>query len=844
MEKIRKISLLSFLVVVVMLASSFTIMGVASGAEEPTANVRAIGDGEKILYIYGDKAQTDEWEEFLTDMGYAVDFLPYDHLKNAEFTNYNLIILGKSHRLQSEEVRGIYRSHKPIIGLGYAGAYAYIAITGKTTFYGDRNTTNLHVKNTLLVYSEPNSLISSAPNNLTLYSSGADRIYLALTSNIPYNESFYIGAWEVNENYTPIAQINNFLFYGYNQSISQATSTGSQFMENLIRYMIQPKDTHYFSVGIPRVRNRIILDGSMGFFEWWGARFISFDDDSENYTAMFEDESNLYIFTSIANVSTSPKFITLWFERNNSRESGVNTSAFYIIASTTSGVKYREVESPNTWSSFKDPDGVRIEANISYKSSVITSEWRISKSYLNITLGSGNMMGFGVQYSCDESNLIINYPSSFSWQDASTAMTIYSDNHWKGQLEYLNSPYWDKITVDGAYDSNEWAGSNAYYIPTLYSHYFTVKVAHDNDNLYIGGYFTNISGEASAVYFYFDTESNGGTAPQTDDFEIFGGKSTTDSFYMHENDGTGSGWSYSAVLKNASMNFSMKGSYVYFELNISFSKLGITPGEFKSIRMGVATLIGSTTIDRYRVPTTLDHNTPDTWTIRLYPQSVWGTDERAYDARAGKPVTIDGKFSQDEWSDAFYTYYPTDMDYYAKIYIKTDTTNNELLIAFTITNVIDSNNTFLEVGFDVGYDRSYTPRDGDVALHITYWNYSLEYQGNSSTHFWSQVSSSGWRYATDNTTSTWSVEIAISYEKLGIIPNSDYMLGVLFYFSNNYSNDRFVPMSGSFFNLSRWNTITSSDSWGETTIPELNAGAVIMVAMMVPIIAVAWRRKH
>ena len=115
---------LPLLIVGLVLASSFAIMGGVSGAEMPTAS-RAYGDGGKILYIYGnDKSLAQDWRVYLEDKDYKVDLLPQDGVMNAEFAMYDLIIIGNgSNSIGSAVLKDMYRSGVPILGIGNGGVY-------------------------------------------------------------------------------------------------------------------------------------------------------------------------------------------------------------------------------------------------------------------------------------------------------------------------------------------------------------------------------------------------------------------------------------------------------------------------------------------------------------------------------------------------------------------------------------------------------------------------------------------------------------------------------------------------------------------------------------------------
>ena len=841
MEGKARIIIAPILVIVMLIFSSLIMMGGGASDIQNTELRNGVGSAGKILFIYDNKTLADEWNDYLTGMSYGVNFLPADMIRNVNYNLYDLVIIGMDHSaLLYEDVMSMNRSHVPIMGVGYGSVYAGIYLTpAKYYVYTSMGSPSHDVKalKNLSMYKTPYS-VSGIPGDIQIFNVEAPNLFVADTTTYTKGAGLSIGYSSTNPAYATIMQFDNYLFFGYTQSPATLTTDGSSILANLIYYMASNNN---YNVGIPKVMNRITLDGTLDLFEWFGAKFVTVDGTWNNYVALFEDENYLYVAIHIENTSDTNEFMTVWFEKDNNRTSeAADTSVFYIgMYENAASVNYREVIAYNTWGSFHAPDGTNIAGAADFSSSdYLTAEFRISKSYLGITPTTSHTMGFGIQYRVN--NYVRNYPSTFFWKKANTAITVYSENHWKGQMEYVNAPRWDNIygiIIDGDFSANEWYGAEKYWVPTI-GNYFYIAFSHNDDNLLIGGYMKNISGKSSSLYFYFDPAGNGGTAPQTDDFEIWGGKTSSDLLFQYEHYGTGSNWGSSQALTHANIEFSMKGNYLYFEMNISFSKLGINSNTWKDIKMQIATNMAG---EAYHIPTGAQHTVPDTWNLTLYSQDLWSTDQMAFDAREGSAVTLDGTLDSGEWDDAFYTYFPTAMGKNVGVYMKTY--NNHLYMALRYYHPNSSSETNIQIGFDVGYDHGGGIHNEDFVIMITHTGSAREFKGNATSGWWDEVTPSDWSLAM-NTSGYWTIEISINYSKLDVTPGIDSNLGILFFIKDYTVGSTYSPEVGNFMNTDGWHTITTSDNWGETVIPEFGTFAMIGIVGVVAALAILRRRKH
>ncbi len=835
MERRKNRRLLPFIMVILMLASSFAVIGAVSGAETST-QTRAYGDAGKILYIYGDnKTIANEWREYLTDKNYTVDMLPVNGVSNANYYRYNLIMIGTDATgISTEEIKHMYLSDIPILGIGVGGG-RLLPIMGLTTYlYSSTSGTDTVDALNVSIYQTPNS-ISGAPGEIQIYNHIASNIYVMKKSERNLNDTLFIGNWTPNKAYATIAQVNHYMFYGYTQSPKEITANGDGILENIIYYMDK---NHGYNIRIPRMLSRINMDGKYSYlFEWYGANFIRLEDTWNNYTAIFEDESYIYLYLQVVNTSDSD-YLSVHFESNNSRSVSLQDSTFYVVLSEGGGgVFYREADSSGSWTSFKNPDGVNITAYWNFSSQYCTAEVKILKSYMGLSKNGDNILGFGMQYTN-----VVSYPSTFRFNEPNTYITAYSQTHWNGQYEEIRTPAsYIHPVIDGSFSSSEWNGASQYYLQDESGHGVLVRSLEDGSYLYLGGYISNVSNKESTIRFYFDPNGNGGSAPQTDDVRFSGSKLDNDTFSYTENHGTGSGWSPDKSATNATIKMTMNGNYVYYEMKIPFNVIGITSGTFKDVHMRVHTYIDGSS---YTVPYLSYYLKPDEWTLLLTSPAAWGNNYMTFNAHNGTAVTLDGVKSAGEWDDAFLYSYPVSNTPNKNIDMYMKTSGNKLYILAHYSNPTPSNYTNIQLGFDVDYDHNGPLKSGDFAIKIAFNGEINEWRVSGGN--WVYTTPSGWSFAMDNSSSSWTIEIAIDYSKLNITMGNAKDIGVITYINDDGAGAQNEPTSGSWFDISTWNRITSSDNWGESTeVPEFSDGILAMMLIVVfAAVAVAARKRR
>jgi hypothetical protein len=170
-------------------------------------------------------------------------------------------------------------------------------------------------------------------------------------------------------------------------------------------------------------------------------------------------------------------------------------------------------------------------------------------------------------------------------------------------------------TIDGAISNNEWSDATTATI-NLTNATATLYVKHDGTDLYAA--FS--SSFTSMCELVFDMSHDGGSNPQTDDVLLHA------SAALYEKPGTGSGWSSTQSSANGwSAN---TGFPTAREFKVSFTKLGITSGNAKTIGAGFVIMTSGAGSGMW--PNGGSKYNPGTWGD-LSSSDNWGT---------GGPVNI------------------------------------------------------------------------------------------------------------------------------------------------------------------------------------------------------------
>ncbi len=182
-------------------------------------------------------------------------------------------------------------------------------------------------------------------------------------------------------------------------------------------------------------------------------------------------------------------------------------------------------------------------------------------------------------------------------------------------------------TIDGTISAGEWTDAAVITFPVPGGATVTCYIKHNGvDKLYIAENIPSLSGYSDQGLLWFDTQHNGGTVPQTDDYWLC-------DYYPidqpYENKGTGSEWTVQTVTSGWTEAHTNVGGGVagQIEFSISFSKLGITPGVIKTLGF----MIGCGEMGtHWQWPTSGSDTNPNTWAnmIISFPTTVIENSEQ------------------------------------------------------------------------------------------------------------------------------------------------------------------------------------------------------------------------
>ncbi len=171
-------------------------------------------------------------------------------------------------------------------------------------------------------------------------------------------------------------------------------------------------------------------------------------------------------------------------------------------------------------------------------------------------------------------------------------------------------------TIDGVLSVGEWSDAVVVTINLAGGATGTCYVKHNGvDKLYIAQETPPFSGYSDHSFLWFDTENNGGSAPQTDDYWL-----STYSYYIddaYEFSGTGSAWNTGSAMSGWSRacTWNETTGQQYTEYEIPFSKLGIDQGVINVLGFMIACGDNPEQADYWHWPNTVinDYKIPNNW---------------------------------------------------------------------------------------------------------------------------------------------------------------------------------------------------------------------------------------
>jgi hypothetical protein len=170
-----------------------------------------------------------------------------------------------------------------------------------------------------------------------------------------------------------------------------------------------------------------------------------------------------------------------------------------------------------------------------------------------------------------------------------------------------------------------------------------------------------------------------------------------------------------------------------------------------------------------------------------------------------KPV-IDGNFSTGEWDDAAQ----------ASIYVQTDWTvtvfykhsDTSLYFAFTDVKGVFGER-YPDLLLDVQNDKSTAWKDDDWWLHASY----NDCESSGEYNLWTscQPAHYGWSANNFPLVAPGTIEIEVSYQKIGLLPASKDTIGIALEVSDTHTNYHYFPITATIGNPSTWTNAVLSD---------------------------------
>lgn len=207
----------------------------------------------------------------------------------------------------------------------------------------------------------------------------------------------------------------------------------------------------------------------------------------------------------------------------------------------------------------------------------------------------------------------------------------------------------------------------------------------------------------------------------------------------------------------------------------------------------------------------------------LLTLSILTSSGHALDVNNGSSPIIDGTISAGEWNDATSFIFHGYNNITITCYIKHNGLDT-LFVAQDVPEMIGGDHGY--IWLDLLNDGSSAPQTDDYWLSRYYfagWP-TLEATG-TGTSWGSWTSPSGWH--AEHTGDGWSydhgqMEFAISYNKLGLIPDTPKTIGFMIGFGDDPSETDcwFWPSNGVYNNPGTWGDIVSPDNWGTGTYIE------------------------
>jgi hypothetical protein len=223
---------------------------------------------------------------------------------------------------------------------------------------------------------------------------------------------------------------------------------------------------------------------------------------------------------------------------------------------------------------------------------------------------------------------------------------------------------------------------------------------------------------------------------------------------------------------------------------------------------------------------------------------MWGGVAEAIDVvySTTSPV-VDGIIAPGEYSDANSVSIPIDhpgmLSCDCDVYFKHD--GETLFVAFDVRScnrdMTDEHYaSIFEVTVDLENDKVGRPDADDHRFSMSVNLGQSEDVGDNSLlePWWNSISPTGWTAEDHVTTSEWTAEYALSFDKLTITPSVAKTIGIAFVikYGAGVSGDDEYPSGAQDVEPDTWDEASSSDAWFSPAVPTLTAPGIVAASVL------------
>jgi len=198
----------------------------------------------RIAIVYANLTVAQQFQGFLEDKGYETGLFPMKFLFLADFSDYDIILLGPETGNMGEwgttaGVNRIVESGCPVIGLN-EGGYAFFGklnlATGFPHGVHGQSTGFLVLDRNHDIFNLPHEILIPKTNILQIYHNNTSEVEIYF-SKIPRGVRV-LGRDATSENYYPLTlELNRYLLWGWNGPPDVMTAAGRSLFLNILEYL-------------------------------------------------------------------------------------------------------------------------------------------------------------------------------------------------------------------------------------------------------------------------------------------------------------------------------------------------------------------------------------------------------------------------------------------------------------------------------------------------------------------------------------------------------------------------------------------------------------------------------